>query len=457
MKIRGFNADQVADENPSFSITFGKPNSYAKNSFSILIGPNGTRKSRTLRDVIDLSLLRPRDGGLTHKGKIGEINLWPSPGDPKERNINNIVAISGVASDRFPSRITGRRIRGLPLSYAYVGPRSENNLVSRAHSINQVARSLLEQAHSLDQRRDNLREAFKILNLHGRISFVFRPSDAYVNSAWTERELRKRISIGLSNTSSTSIKSEEISPPIFERCIDILAKPRSQIRFDLDTKNCIRTNSINLEAIKSLIRSGALSVHSGTVETIKGETLNLYDFSSGQWQVLSSLLFAATVVEDGSLMLIDEPENSLHPAWQQQYLPLLRSAISCAKGVHVIVATHFPLIAASLSPEEAEVISLNVKKNGRISSRKLKADPFGWTSDAILEEVFGLPSARSIDFTTQMNEALGLMAKGDRKNSKLASLVRSLNKVKYTLPEDDVAREIIASMAAIILGTTEDA
>jgi predicted ATP-binding protein involved in virulence len=224
------------------------------------------------------------------------------------------------------------------------------------------------------------------------------------------------------------------------------------MRLDLDCEECLRFTPANFEAMKVLMISGALSVSDGTVETLKGKTIRLSDFSSGQWQLLSSLLFSATVVENNSLILIDEPENSLHPAWQQQYLPLIRSTISCATGVHVVVATHSPLVAASLDPEEAEVISLKVGQGGQLRARKLKADPFGWTADAILEEVFGLHSARSVDFTKRMDRALSLMARGDRRNAQLIKLIKSLSKIRETLPEDDVAREIISSMATLVLG-----
>lgn len=451
MKIQSFRAGSPIDERNLFELTFGRPNNYSKNNFSILIGPNGTRKSRTLRDIIDLSLLKSRNDGLSNEGKVGKLNLWRPSKSSEVPTITKILAISGVATDRFPSRLSGRRIRSIPLTYAYVGPRSENNLVSRVHSINQIARSLLEQAHLLDQRRDNIRHSFKLLHLFGRVSFTLRPSDSYAHGAWTPEEIEKRF---LSAQSNSLIERGETDSAIFKRCIEILKRPRTYIRLDLDHRNCIRTTPASAEVMKILMVSGALSVSEGTVETLKGEILNLSDFSSGQWQLLSSLLFAAAVVEDDSLILIDEPENSLHPAWQQQYLPLIRSTISCATGVHVVVATHSPLVAASLDPEEAEVISLRVERGGRIRSRKLKADPFGWTADAILEEVFGLHSARSVDFTSQMDGALGLMAKGDRKNAQLVKLVNSLSKIRETLPEDDVAREIIGSMVAVVLGSS---
>lgn len=454
MKIRGFRAGAQGNEQHLFELSFGRPDDHTSNSFSVLIGPNGTRKSRTLRDIIELSLLRSRDDGLTHIGKLGQLSLWRPSKSSEVPTITKILAISGVATDRFPSRLTGKRLRSSTLSYAYIGPRSENNLISRTQSINQIARSLLEQSDLLNERRENIRHAFKLLNLSNCLSFTLRPSDTHSRTAWTELEIAKRFHLAQSDN---LVESSAIDRTVFKRCVEILDRPRSQIRLDLDHKNCIRTTPADSEAMKILMIAGALSVYESTVETLKGETLSLSDFSSGQWHVLSSLVFAATAVKDNSLVLIDEPENSLHPAWQQQYLPLIRSTISCAKGVHVVVATHSPLVAASLDPDDAEVISLKVGRGGLIRSRKLKADPFGWTADEILQKVFGLYSARSIDFTSRMNRALALMARGDRNEAQLVKLLTSLSKTRETLPEDDVAREIIGSMAAVVLGAATDA
>jgi predicted ATP-binding protein involved in virulence len=44
-------------------------------------------------------------------------------------------------------------------------------------------------------------------------------------------------------------------------------------------------------------------------------------------------------------ILIDEPENSLHPKWQREYIGFLQGFIGYKENVDVIIATHSPLIA----------------------------------------------------------------------------------------------------------------
>lgn len=43
------------------------------------------------------------------------------------------------------------------------------------------------------------------------------------------------------------------------------------------------------------------------------------DMSSGQWNWLYNFVSLCIELDDDSLVLIDEPENSLHPTWQRDF------------------------------------------------------------------------------------------------------------------------------------------
>ncbi|MEI7181431.1 ATP-binding protein [Pectobacterium carotovorum] len=70
--------------------------------------------------------------------------------------------------------------------------------------------------------------------------------------------------------------------------------------------------------------------------------------SSGELSFIALLVHIAFCVNDHSFIFIDEPENSLHPKWQNEYLELLRGSIGYNKCT-VVVATHSPLIITSIS------------------------------------------------------------------------------------------------------------
>ena len=368
---------------------------------------------------------------------------------PESYPISKIIAVSGVATDRFPSRMTLRGRTRSTTAYRYIGPRTDNNLVSRGQSINQIAASILESPNQIEARVNILKKIFSTLKISNGIVFEFHKSSPKVGVNWT----LKRISEAMASSRLFGRQMDDTEKEnLHLRCLKlILSKGEIELRLDLDDTDCVDASTPDLEALKFLLNSGIISVNNSYTTTENHDKiLPLSEFSSGQWHMLSSLLFTAISVENNTLIVVDEPENSLHPAWQQQYLGLMSAMISSATGVHVMVATHSPLVAASLDAENAEVIQLKTDIRGRITASLLKGGPYGWTSDEILQEVFGLESSRSVQFTNEMDVALSLFAEGNRNNLMLKRTVRSLRKTLPNLPEDDVVRQIIQTLSIVL-------
>ena len=75
----------------------------------------------------------------------------------------------------------------------------------------------------------------------------------------------------------------------------------------------------------------------------KGKILSLEELSSGEQHqivLLYELIFKTT---ENTLLLIDEPEISLHVAWQHDFIEDLKRIVEL-KNIQVIVATHAPAI-----------------------------------------------------------------------------------------------------------------
>lgn len=108
--------------------------------------------------------------------------------------------------------------------------------------------------------------------------------------------------------------------------------------------------------------------------------------------------------EDRFVVLFDEPETHLHPRWQRTILPSILRAIDVLRGAgkapQVLVATHSPLVAASVEPifdkKTDDLIHLALE-NGQVS-----IDQGGWTTQGdvtnwLVSETFGLHQARSLE------------------------------------------------------------
>ena len=77
--------------------------------------------------------------------------------------------------------------------------------------------------------------------------------------------------------------------------------------------------------------------------TDNNHSLDLTALSSGEQQEVVLLYELLFKVEPGALVLIDEPEISLHVAWQKEFLKDILSVIAVQR-INVILATHSPQI-----------------------------------------------------------------------------------------------------------------
>lgn len=74
--------------------------------------------------------------------------------------------------------------------------------------------------------------------------------------------------------------------------------------------------------------------------------LTLDTLSSGEQQII--VLFFKLIFESNvQLLMIDEPEISLHIAWQKEILNDLKEVVKLSKGIQIIIATHSPQILSN--------------------------------------------------------------------------------------------------------------
>lgn len=76
-------------------------------------------------------------------------------------------------------------------------------------------------------------------------------------------------------------------------------------------------------------------------KTKEGETLQLQDLSAGEKQLLYLLLTVFLMDEKPAILLLDEPELSLHITWQEKLLEALRKLNPACQ---IIMTTHSPSI-----------------------------------------------------------------------------------------------------------------
>lgn len=84
----------------------------------------------------------------------------------------------------------------------------------------------------------------------------------------------------------------------------------------------------------------------------------LNDASSGELTLIASLIYISINIRHESVIIIDEPENSLHPKWQIEYVKKLVDLFYFYQP-KIIIATHSPLI---INGAELNVRNVNIFK-----------------------------------------------------------------------------------------------
>lgn len=124
----------------------------------------------------------------------------------------------------------------------------------------------------------------------------------------------------------------------------------------------------------------------------QSRAFDITEASSGEQQLLSSLFGLVSEAEDDCLILMDEPELSLHPVWQTQLLDLLQQALRGFKGCHIVIATHSALLA-----QRARELNLDVCGVGARNLSVFDEFSSGPPSvDQTLLETFGLAVRDSV-------------------------------------------------------------
>lgn len=124
---------------------------------------------------------------------------------------------------------------------------------------------------------------------------------------------------------------------------------------------------------------------------LNGQEFGVESLSGGEQQILSKVFPLFTDSMKGHVILIDEPEDSLHPSWQTRLIPILRR---CAQinDCQFILATHSPQIISSVRKEEIRVFKRG--DNGYVKLGVCMDSPYGWTVEKVLTEIQGVDYMR---------------------------------------------------------------
>lgn len=136
-------------------------------------------------------------------------------------------------------------------------------------------------------------------------------------------------------------------------------------------------------------------------ENSAGEEFNINDLSSGEKQLFLRTLSIKMLEPKNSIILIDEPELSLHPKWQQRIIEVYKKI---GENNQIIIATHSPHILGSVSNEN--IFILYRDENGKIEAKTGDElySSYGQPVDRVLKDIMGLESIRTPKIEKDLEE-----------------------------------------------------
>ncbi|MBK5374272.1 ATP-binding protein [Pseudomonas sp. TH43] len=202
-------------------------------------------------------------------------------------------------------------------------------------------------------------------------------------------------------------------------------------------------NDSYIKAMLVLVNTGLMRLIDLKLEKIGYGEMSLKRASSGEQCLMVLMLGIAGHITDGSIVLIDEPEISLHPRWQEQFMMLLTTSFSAYRRCHFIVATHSPQIIARLRDKACFITSLSKREVYRAE------EFYHRSADYQLAELFDAPGIMN-EYISRL--AFNLLAKVKANKCVDADAAKELARLQdlnQQVESNDPVKELIQSVSDV--------
>lgn len=408
------------------------------NYYTLLVGNNGSGKTRVLKRIAQYFQV--------DKSPKLPIEVEPSSTTPVPQRT---IVVTNTIGESYPSD-KNREMSYNDLNYVLIGTRFIGHGLGKRFFMERALRALLESDQSA-QKITLCRDMFITLGYHPGLSIEYRTAPKISR----ETSVFHSMIEGYRNDFKIlDLYQALISHP------DILLKGGHTLYFALHNSQIRLDYSGALGNYMSfpmgdfihdfmlLRRLGVFSVYSASIETVDQGYIDVDELSTGESNWLCNMLALIALIKDDSLVLIDEPEISLHPAWQMLYLSKLQSIINLKTGCHVIIATHSHFLATDLKPETSSIVKMKRNQDGISISEILPFTPYAWSAENILTEIFQVPSSRNIYFAQLVQDVLDMFQDVNRDEEQLKSTLERVSEMATYLSEDDPLKEVINEIKA---------
>lgn len=474
LEIKTFNNPILGEIDINF--TGNEDNSKSLYS-TLIIGANGTGKSNILKLIVDIF----RELEILHKEykskKIVKglvsikyliendefyysrwVNLPGRKGPIIKRNDKDIdyseillpgsiIANSFMLTDKF--FVPNKNYNGI---YSYQGVRHSPSAAGTRTYVRKTVNSLLDSLDNKDFKK-KLSRVLRTMNFDEKLYISFTPKyrSIFVDDDFFYEEFqnmfknwksffgnkRKTEPWGKKYFDKLQKEDNKRLPELFKffkmKLQNDLIPIKRSFYFEYEI---INSDSIikDIEFLKDLQKLDLITYPTITFKK-NNENFDVAESSSGEYHFISSMIGILSKIHNNSLVLIDEPELSLHPNWQMKYLDFLNDFFSDFNGCHFIIATHSHFLVSDLKNTNTSIITL--KRNENVEAITLQSKTYGWSAEEILYNVFNTPTTRNFYFANEVGEILEIISKGNYDKEEIKAKLIKICDMKLHLNVDD--------------------
>jgi len=450
---------------------------------TVIIGPNGSGKTYVLTSIekIFQDLMSIKINGCRFYNEDYEItyaignNLYYADISEKEYifKINEIkvsikevqlpkklLVCSYMLNDRFTYNPNDQFENNNDNFYEYLGIRD----VSNGSHLNTVSKKLLKNIIESRHNKDFMKGLSDVLSFLGlehsiRLKFKSNPkafdkngvkdrnydSNEYKDGVFDR--IRKRIKKKEENyiTNIDTIEQDiKMYSDFATKIINNLTNGKVseeenyyEISYELNTDEGFNsTYDSEVDVIYEMLKLNIISA--GGIEIKKNTYYSIESASSGENHFLFTMINVLSNVKENSIILIDEPEISLHPNWQYNYISLLKK-ISLYSTCHFVIATHSHFIVSDLDRNTSSIISMKKDDNGEIQITLEEENTLGRSAEDILYNVFKMYTTRNYYVANDVQKILKLMSEPITKDNtdRINQSVKKLKQINLDLQKED--------------------
>tara|TARA_Y100000296_G_C5164078_1_gene253544 strand:- start:740 stop:1978 length:1239 start_codon:yes stop_codon:yes gene_type:complete len=236
------------------------------------------------------------------------------------------------------------------------------------------------------------------------------------------QELKQRYNYNSRNTSASfRIKESIISLATFGYGNQVVARDDEAIEMFEGFQNALRIilpASLGFQKIAIHMPEVVFETKTGSFsfDSVSGGIASLIDVT---WQI-----FMASMVYDDFVIVMDEPENHLHPKLQRSLLP---SLIKAFPNVQFVISTHNPFMVTSVPDSNVYVLSYN--DMNRVDSSKLDLVNRSGSSNEILRDVLGVETTLPLWAEEKIEKAVSKISDLGINEASLTSLKKELSEL----------------------------